>query len=312
MKREEFVGAGILGICVLAMVAGIYIILTQPTVPTPGFGLMEGVGVVRIYGPIRTEDRGIIFGKGVERTLKVMKRMEKDPRIKAVVLRINSPGGSVAAAQELYQAVKRLRRSGRPVVASMGDIATSGAYYVACGANRIVANPGTITGNIGVIMAIPNVKELLGKFGMRFEVIKGGKHKDIGAIFKDMSKEERSLLESVVTNAYDQFYDAVLSSRGLDDERLKVIADGRIFTGAQAKEAGLVDEVGGLEDAIRIAARLGGIKGEPRVYYEEEIMPFWMLIEDFGTNLLKSPLDKIYQWEGFRLEYRYVYEAGLE
>lgn len=312
MRREKMIAMGILGMCVLAMLAGIYLIITQERAIRPGIGLMDGVGVVRIYGPIRSGDRDVIFGRGVDRIIRAIKRIQRDPRIKAVVLRIDSPGGSVAAAQELYEAVKELRSSKRPVVVSMGEIATSGAYYVACGADRIVANPGTLTGSIGVIMAIPNAKELLGRFGMRIEVIKSGKHKDIGAIFKDMSQEERSLLEGIITDVYDQFYNVVLSSRRLNEEGLKAIADGRIFTGEQAKRVGLVDEIGTFEDAITIAARLGGIKGEPRVY-EEDILPFGIFLEELGGRFFQDPLNELHKkGDWIRLEYRYLHNKGLE
>lgn len=315
MSRDQRMATCILILCFVAMLMGVYLILTQPRRIEPlqgGLDLIprEGVAVVYLYGPIyMANERELLFMGGADQVVKRLKRVKEDPRIKGVVLRINSPGGSVGAVQEIYEAVKDLRASGRPVVASMGDIATSGAYYVACGADKIVANPGTVTGSIGVILSIPNIKELLGKFGVKFEVIKSGGHKDMGSIFKDMSIEERRLLEGIVNNAYNQFYKAVVGSRGgvIPEEKLRQLADGRIFTGEQAKEVGLVDEIGTFEEGIRLAARLAGIKGEPHVY-EEGFFPFERIFGLIEERLLlkDSLLNKIENPDGIRLEYRYL------
>lgn len=313
MSKDQRMAAYILILCLVAMFMGVYLIMIQPRIRTlpSKLGLIprEGIAVVYLYGPIQmSSERELFFVRGADQVVGKLKRIKKDPRIKGVVLRINSPGGTVGAAQEIYEAVRDLRTSGKPVVASMGDIATSGAYYVACAADKIVANPGTVTGSIGVIMSIPNVKELLGKFGMRFEVIKSGGRKDMGSIFRDMSAEERRLLEGVVNNAYDQFYEVLLESRGgtIPEERLRQLADGRIFTGEQAKEVGLVDELGTFQESIKIAAELAGLKGEPLII-EERLFPFERIFGLIEERFLEDPLlSKLEDSDGIRLEYRYL------
>lgn len=313
MSRDQRMAAYILIFCLVAMFMGIYLIMVKPRVKTLPERLelipRHGIAVVYLYGPIQIADeRGFYITRGADDVVRRLKKIKGDPRVKGVVLRINSPGGAVGASQEIYEALKDLRASGKPIVASMGDIATSGAYYVACGADRILANPGTLTGSVGVIMSIPNVKELLGRFGVKFEVIKSGEHKDIGSIFKDMSVEERQLLLGVVNNAYDQFYNALLESRGgiIPEERLRQLADGRIFTGQQAKDLGLVDELGTFEEGIKLAARLAGIKGEPAVI-EEPIFPFERIFGLIEEQVFKRPLlSGLEDQDTIRLEYRYL------
>lgn len=313
MSRDQRMAACILIFCLISMVMGIYLIIVQPKRPRVLPGRLEliprqGIAVVYLYGPIQIADeKGFYFTRGADEVIKRLRKIKRDPRAKGVVLRINSPGGSVGAVQEIYEAIKDLRTSGKPIVASLGDIGTSGAYYVACGADKILANPGTLTGSIGVIMSIPNVKGFLGKFGVRFEVIKSGEYKDIGSIFKDMSIEERRLLEGVVNNAYEQFYNVLLESRGgiIPEERLRQLADGRVFTGQQAKDLGLVDEVGTFEEGVRLAARLAGIKGEPVVI--EEHFPFERIFSMIESQFFKRPLlSRLEDQDRARLEYRYL------
>lgn len=313
MRKEERIAAYIVILCLMAMFIGVYLIMTQPRrmkVLSTDIGLLarEGIAVVHIYGPIQVSDEHeLFFMRGSDWVVKRLKRIKEDPRVKGVVLRINSPGGTVGAVQEIYEMVKDLRDSGIPVVVSMGDVATSGAYYIACGADKIVANPGTVTGSVGVIASIPNVKELLGRFGVRFEVIKSGGYKDTGSIFKDMSAEERRLLKGLVDSAYNQFFKALHESRGeiIPEERLRQLADGRIFTGEQAKEVGLVDELGTFEQGIELAARLAGIEGEPLVI-EEEIFPFEKIFGLIEGRSSKNFLTKLEEPGSLRLEYRYL------
>ncbi len=189
--------------------------------------------------------------------------------VKAVVLRINSPGGAVGPSQEIYGEVQKLRKS-KVVVASMGAVAASGGYYVAVAANKIVANPGTITGSIGVIVEFVNAEELLGKLGIKGYVVKSGQFKDTGSPLRGMTDAERKYLQALVNDVNGQFVRAVADGRNLKVEDVEKIADGRIFTGAQAKELGLIDSLGGLTDSIDLSAGLAGLKGKPVIIYFEK------------------------------------------
>jgi len=216
----------------------------------------EKIGLVRIEGVI-TDSREIIDE---------LKKYGDDSTIRAILLRINSPGGAVVPAQEVYEEIKRIREEKhKVVVASMGSVAASGGYYIASAADKIIANPGTITGSIGVILELANIEGLMNKVGIKNVVIKSGKYKDIGSIFRSMTEDERNLLQDVINDTYNQFVEAVSEGRGLPKEKVLSIADGRIFTGRQAKKLGLVDELGGLEYAIKVASDMAGIKGKPYI-----------------------------------------------
>lgn len=212
------------------------------------------VAVVRLEGPIT----------GSKKIIDELKECARDRSVKAIVLRIDSPGGAVAPSQEIYEEVRRLSAR-KKVVVSMGAIAASGGYYVASAATRIIADPGTLTGSIGVIMEIPNVEGLMNKIGLKTEIIKSGANKDIGTPFRAMKPEERKILQGVMDNVHEQFIRAVAKGRKMKIEDVRKIADGRVFTGEQALKIGLVDQLGTLQDSIRTAARLAGISGEPQV-----------------------------------------------
>ena len=199
-----------------------------------------------------------------ESTIEQLRKFSKDDSVKAIVLRINSPGGGVGPSQEIYEEVRKLKGK-KVVVASMGALAASGGYYIACAAQKIYANPGTITGSIGVIMQFVNVKDLIEKIGLRGMVVKSGVFKDIGSPVRDMEPKERELLQGVIDNVHSQFIGAVAEGRKMDREKVAKIADGRIFSGEQAKALGLVDALGNLEDAVAEAGKLAKIEGEPRV-----------------------------------------------
>jgi protease-4 len=239
---------------VVAIVFSLVLVLFQKNIP-----IGERIALVRVEGPI-------LDSKDV---IDEIKAHVKDPSIKAIVLRIDSPGGAVAPSQEIYEEIRKAVTK-KKVVVSMGSVAASGGYYIAAPATRIVANPGTLTGSIGVIMEIPNVEGLMNKIGVKTEVIKSGRHKDIASVFRGIKKEEREILQGVLDNVHEQFIKAVAEGRKMLIEDVKRIADGRVFTGEQALKAGLVDEIGNLEDAIKVAARLTGIKGEPSVVSKEE------------------------------------------
>ncbi|MFH1783510.1 MAG: signal peptide peptidase SppA [bacterium] len=265
----------------------------------------EGVAVVYVYGPIsvsQKESAVSIWSYGSDAVVERLKRVRKDNRVKAVVLRVNSPGGTVAAVQEIHQEVQKLKAAGKKVVVSMGDVAASGGYYVACVADKIVANPGTITGSIGVIASLGNVEELFKKIGVKIEVIKSGKHKDIGSVSRPMTAQERTILQDLINNAYEQFVDAIVTGRNMAYDDVKKLADGSIYTGQQAQANGLIDELGNLEEAIKIAGNLAGIQGEPAVisdYYK----PFEKFFNMFSQQFDKSPVSRILDKQGMRLEY---------
>lgn len=214
----------------------------------------DGVGLVELKGVI-------IDG---QETIRQLRTLKKDDRVKAVVLRVDSPGGVVGPSQEIYAAVKGVAQVKR-VVVSMGSVAASGGYYVAAPATLIYANPGTITGSIGVLMKFSNIEGLMDKVGLKAFTLKTGKYKDTGSPARSMTPEERSMLQGVIDSTHAQFIKAVAQGRRLPEDQVRSIADGRIFSGEQALALKLVDRLGTLQDAIEEAGRLGGIKGEPKV-----------------------------------------------
>jgi protease-4 len=185
--------------------------------------------------------------------------------IRAIVVRVQSPGGVVAPTQEIFEAIRRARDKGKPVVASLGAVAASGGYYLAAAANHVVASPGSLTGSIGVIVQLADIEGLLRKVGVRYEVVKAGRFKDVGSFARPMSDEERRVLQALVDDMYDQFVTAVAESRRLDRATVLAMADGRVYSGRRARELGLVDSLGGLEDAVQKAAEMAGIPGRPRL-----------------------------------------------
>src|SRR5574341_1261869 len=234
-----------------------------------------------------------------EATIGQLKKFAKDDSVKAIVLRINSPGGGVGPSQEIHEEVRKLRGK-KPVVASMGTVAASGGYYIACGAQKIYANPGTITGSIGVIMQFVNVKDLIEKFGVKGMVVKSGAFKDIGSPLRQMRPEEEALLQGVIDNVHGQFIDAVAEGRKLDRAKVAGIADGRIFSGEQAKGLGLVDAIGDLEDAVAEAGKIARIEGEPKV-----VMPpkKKLSILELLKEEAKSIIDQKHTETRFRIDY---------
>jgi len=230
-----------------------------------------------------------------------VERHLQNPTVRAFLIRINSPGGGVAASQEIYEELLKVRRHGKPVVASMGSLAASGGYYVASAADRILANPGTITGSIGVIMQIPNVGELLQKIGIRAVVIKSGAYKDLASATRDLTPDERRILQSVLDDVHDQFIQAVAEGRKMERGRVEQLADGRIFSGRQAQELGLVDELGSLQDALTRAGALAGIPGPPTVIRIEKprfsllrFLTGWQWAEPWGLPGLNPSLTLAY------------------
>lgn len=257
--RNVIVSLVILMLLFLALIVGIGIgFMVSGDADFGGGG--ERVAVLRI--------EGIIIDS--QTYLESLSRIKKDDSVKALVVRVNSPGGAVAPAQEIYASIKELREK-IPVVASIETVGASGGYYIACAAQKIFANPGSITGSIGVIMHFVNYKELLSWAKVDVETVKSGKFKDIGSPVRELDETERKYMQELIDNVHSQFKLVVSKGRGMALEKVNLIADGRVFTGEQAKELELVDELGTLGDAIRLAGELGGIKGEPNViYYPKE------------------------------------------
>jgi len=266
MKKKIIAGV-ILGVAALSVILAFVLRTEGGPARQPGY-VKDKVGVIYIEGVISAgrSDTGI-FGRGVssEDITAALRRAAGSPEIKAVVIRLNSPGGTPAASQEIELEVERLRQSGKKVVASMGDVAASGAYWVAAGADQIVANPGTLTGSIGVIMQTSNLQGLYDKLGIDTETFKSGAHKDMGSPSRPVTPEERAIFQSMIDDIYSQFVDVVAKGRHKDVSEIKTLADGRVFTGRQAKELGLVDRLGDFHDAVLLAGEMAGIPGEPAV-----------------------------------------------
>jgi protease-4 len=205
-----------------------------------------------------------------ENIVRQFKKYRENPSVKGIVFRIESPGGGVSASQEIYEEVKKTRDSGKPVVVSMGSVAASGGYYVSCGATKIVANPGTVTGSIGVISQFMNFNQLMGKVGVGTTTVKSGKFKDTGNPYREMTEEEKKYFQETIDDVYQQFLSVVETERKIPHDAAKKLADGGIFTGKKAYEVGLVDTLGTYEDAIALAAHLAKISGTPKIVKERK------------------------------------------
>jgi protease-4 len=307
MDRNRKLLISILALLVLSSVVAIVDInLSMSQRRTTGLALTvpkvgPGVGIVRIEGPIMFSSSG----GGAEAIIERLDELERDSDIKAVVVRINSPGGTVAATQEVYEKLWRLRRKKIITVASMGEIATSGGYYVASVCETIYANPGTITGSIGVIALSPNLTGLLRKLGINVDVAKSGRHKDMFSSFRDPSGDERAILQKIIDLSYKRFVKDVARAREMNQSDIFPYADGRIFAGETAKEYKLVDELGTFEDAIIKARELAELKKNAPVYDRRESM-----MERFFSRFMgdESPINKMKNWDRYfdlyRVEYR--------
>lgn len=247
-------------------------------------GGTEKIAIIYVEGVIMGgRGTGDIFGEGggTDGIIKQLHKARDDASVKAIVLRINSPGGSAPASQEVGTEIKKLRASGKIVVTSMGDVAASGGYWLAAVTDKIYANPATMTGSIGVYIPYANWEELYKKIGIYQEKIKSGAHKDILSPERQMTKEERAIIQGMVDDLYNQFVAVVAEGRHMDPAKVRQLADGRIYTGSQAKELGLIDEFGTMYDAIDGAAQLSGIKGKPEIKEYGRTSPWSML---FGAS----------------------------
>ena len=272
-------GLGVLFVFILVVFTGafFYAYITGGDSKTLSMFAGDGVGVLQIEGAI--DDSQTVLAE--------LKRFKDMPWVKAIVVRIDSPGGAVAPTQEIFQEILRSKKQ-KPFIASMGGMATSGGYYIAAACDNIIANPGTLTGSIGVIMQLTNVEELMKKVGVRGVNVKSGPNKDIGSPFQPLSPEAREILQSLVDNVHSQFVAAVAKGRSMEEAQVRKLADGRIYSGAQAQQLGLVDQFGTLQDAIELAAKRAGIDAEPAVYYSRPEQERWwerMFIGIFGRPL---------------------------
>ena len=275
---------------------GITFFLARMIQPEHGnlFSHEDGIGILEVNGVIIS----------AKEQIKDLTAFRNDKKIKAIIVRIDSPGGAVGASQELFEEIRRTDKV-KPVIASMGSVAASGGYYAALGAREIYANPGTITGSIGVILKFANLKELFEKIGYKNEVVKSGAFKDIGSSDRPMSDKERAFLQALIDNVHSQFIKAVVQQRGLAEQPVRELADGRIFSGEQAQAFGLVDTLGNFTDAIDKACALGKLDPEnPRLIYPktEEFNLLQFLSQGntagsmFNTILNQYPV-LAYQWD---------------
>jgi len=279
--------------------------LTGESAPTMT-GLGDAVAVIRLDGTITSGGAGYLAALGVtpEYVAGLLEQATANPAIKAVVVRVNSPGGSVVASDEIYHALLGFEK---PVVVWMGEMAASGGYYIACGSDYVFAHPDTLTGSIGVVSQFFNVDELLDEVGVDVVIITSGPHKDIGSPFRDMTEEEQALWEEIVDETYSEFVALVAQARDLPLDKVRELADGSVYTGRQALELGLVDEVGMLDDAIAKAAELGGIVGEPQVVALKPSPTFFDMLYGFQARSVMPTLEEILSWAGMpSLEFRFV------
>lgn len=271
-------------ITVLLIAAAIFFAFNRGVSPVTTEITGERVGVIEITTPITD----------AKKTLRQIREFRNDDDIKAVIVRIDSPGGAVGASQELYSALKRTDKI-KPVVASFGSVAASGGYYAALGAEYIISNPGTVTGSIGVIMKVPNFMKLMETLGISTTTIKSGSLKDLGAVSREMTPQEKAVLSSVADDIHHQFIKAVSESRKIPEEKAVKLSDGRIYSGRQALEAGLVDELGNFDRAVEKAGELGGIEGTPALQYpsEDKLNLFRQILEEGATGSLSKALEKV-------------------
>ena len=262
--------------------------------PTATALFKEKIGVVSVTGTIASS----------KKTTSELAKFAKDESISAIILRINSPGGGVGASQEIHREVQRITPQ-KPVVVSMGSVAASGGYYVAAPATKIVSNPGTITGSIGVFIQFVRLEDLMNKIGVEFEIVKSGEFKNMGSPDRKLSQRDREIIDALIKDLQGQFVSAVASGRHLSVEKVREIADGRIFSGARAKELGLVDFIGNFQDAIEITQKVAGIHGEVElVYPKKSAGELWNLLLESSVRQIAGALTDMgggvaYRWNGF-------------
>jgi len=293
MSRKTVVILLVIAAVLLVILLGVFLALAIAGAQSDVSGLKswgKGLGYIEIEGTI----------VDATETVRQLKALEHNSQVKGILIRVDSPGGVTSPSHDIYEEIKRIRDGGMPIIVSMGSLAASGGYYVSAPATKIVANPQTLTGSIGVIMEFPVLKGLMDKVGVKVEVVKSRVHKDIGSPFRDMTDQDRELLQGVVADAYDQFVSIVSTERKIPEDSVRAFADGRIMTGRQALAFGLVDTLGTFEDAKRIAASLCKIEGEPRLIRPARRLRSW------AQELLEGTAEGLFGGFGFpRLRYIY-------
>src|SRR5512136_2927011 len=286
-RRRVLIGLGVIAALLIFFFILLFLIGRYSGGKTSRFAFGDKIAIVEVRGVI-TQSSAVI---------EELQQYLADDGVKAIILRVDSPGGGVGPSQEIYREIMRIKAtSKRKVVTSMGSVAASGGYYIACASDLIVANPGTITGSIGVVMQFSNFEELLKKIGIKGVVLKSGEHKDIGSPFREMTPEEKRIMQEVLDNVHQQFIQAVAEGRKLDRSKVAQIADGRILTGEQAKNLGLVDQLGNLQDTIDAAAKMVGIGGKPTVLYPKRKISIWdLLMRDMASAIVDVLTEKGYE-----------------
>lgn len=318
---------GIVLACAILPLGGLWILLASAgggsaagPLPAPRWDerIVEGSGqnrvvIIEVSGTIGAQADPFSLQLSHEQLLSQIRQAERDNRVKAVVVRVNSPGGGVVASSEIHAALRRLRDAGKALVVSMGATAASGGYYISTPAQRIYANPDTLTGSLGVILALVNYEGAFDKLGLRTYVYKSGELKDIGSPTRAPTAEEERVLQSIVDEAYDGFIKVIVEGRGLPEQRVRELADGRVYTGAQALELGLIDALGNLEEAIEGAKELAGLetalvvryvqRGSLRALLEAHLAAKQAQTDPLGLRMLTNPPMP-------QLEYRWLPLAG--
>lgn len=275
---------------VLGIIVALFFLVLILRSMNGGTSIGQKVAVIDLTGIITKSDA----------TIKLIHTYRDDPSIKAIVIRIDTPGGSVAPVQEIYSELQKIEK---PIVASMGGTAASGGYYVACAADTIMANPGTLTGSIGVIMQFTRMKGLYDKIGLEHQVIKSGEFKDTGSPFRSLTEEEQTVLQATVDNVYNQFVDTIFEARQslLSRSEIAELADGRIFSGQQALDLKLLDRLGNLPEAIELAGELANIDGKPKVVRKEKKIS---LLEQLLGVQQTHVLDEMFTLPGVTFRYQ--------
>ncbi|SHK50853.1 signal peptide peptidase SppA [Desulforamulus aeronauticus] len=294
--RKKLITGIIVGLVLFSLAAAVAV-KGNNQVGAKAVGTGEQIAVIHIEGPIMSTEPGGFGATGVaaaDRIVADLKEARENPNIKAVILKLNTGGGTVVGSDEIGREVDRVKKAGKKVVASMGEMAASGGYWISCKADKIVANPGTFTGSIGVIMQLTKMKGLYDKLGVEMYNFKTGPHKDMGATNRDVTPEEQEIFQGLVNDTYEDFVKVVADGRKMDVDRVRQLADGRIYTGKQAKELGLVDELGDFTTAVKVTADLAKIKGEPELVDITGSRNIWQDI--FGGlqgkgNVLPFPLE---------------------
>lgn len=267
-----------------------------------------GIGWVEVRGVISEGYSSSPFERSSGKIAKQIKILAEKKDVKSIVIDINSPGGTIAAVQEIYDAIIYVRKEKKkPVIALFKDVAASGGYYIACACDKIVSFPGTLTGSIGVIFQAGDLTKLLDKIGVDLFAIKSGKHKDIGSAYRKMTNEEQKILQDIIDDYYEQFLDVVSVGRNIAKENLKELADGRIFSGSQAYKSKLIDDLGGTQKAIKIAVKMGKIKGKPQIIRARESLQD---IFSYITLEMKSKIFPVSELENLKtpqFAYLWVY-----